>query len=315
MNGSIRKRNSGVSVNNMARSSNGWQDADMVFFYGHTTQMQPQWDIDGFKVWRKYESEPAPYWCEKSVSDWTDWGTSAEPYRYHRADPVNNASLSTAYSVLYAYNALTSILIGHDYREGTWYTENVKDSTGTARSGKLGPETEWVVAHGCNAATVAKYFSTGESCSSGATCEDEEGCWNGKCHNTTNTPLGVNAWDGAWDRLHLVLGHYIGTYTSMLPDLGLFASDLKSGDVVKDAYFDMHTCSATRDDEDEGPAYCQPSAISQSPSSCCYWIGYILYCPFGGCSGDYMHSDTWNSPMNDITSNRYYTISWRQNVY
>ncbi|MGA1864563.1 MAG: DUF6345 domain-containing protein [bacterium] len=299
---SIRRRNNEVTVNNMVAPHDAWSDADLVFFYGHNTQIQPQRFYSSFSLWRPAIQCSLPTWgtygycwqcwTQVTLPDWQVWGTSDEPYRYH-TDLISDASLTNAYAVFYAYNPLTSVLIGKDFTGGTWHTENTyNQSSADAHSGKLGDDdTEWIIAHGCNAVTVADYNSSGD---------------------VVGIPLGVKAWKKSWSRLHTVMGHYYSTYTSMEPDLNVFAAALKAGDVIKDAYFDAHNGIGNP----SNPALGQPAAISKSRISCCIsWGGYwpLIYCPPSGCSRDYMHSETWTDPMPDNISNNkfYYITSWR----
>lgn len=43
---SVRRQNSAVTRDSIVGSSDGWHDADLVFFYGHNTMIQPQWDLE-----------------------------------------------------------------------------------------------------------------------------------------------------------------------------------------------------------------------------------------------------------------------------
>lgn len=122
---SARFQNSQVTVNQMAttaalQTNRGWSGSDMVVFYGHTTMIQPQW-VDWFELWRYGQYG----WEHATISDWRTWGTAAEPYWYHRASPITDASLYNAYAVFYGYNRYTSILPGKDFPVyGNWETEN-----------------------------------------------------------------------------------------------------------------------------------------------------------------------------------------------
>jgi hypothetical protein len=290
---SIRRRNAAVTVNNMVKSIDGWPDADMVFFYGHNTQIQPQWS-HSFNLWRFFWEPAGDFWIFRwgqfTTPDWQTWGTPAETYRYHR-NFITDASLENAYAVFYAYNPLTSLLIGEDFTDGAWNTENTYNQfAADAHTDKLGDnDIEWVIGHGCNAVTVADYNSSG---------------------NVVSIPLGVNAWKKSWGRLHTVLGHYHSTYTTWEPDLNPFAADIKAGDVIKQAYFDAHNGIGSLSD----PALGQPAAISKSPDSCCFWWHpFGLICPSWGCGWDYMHSETWTNPMTDPfnADDYYYTTSWK----
>jgi len=291
---SYKYTGSQVTVNNMLQADNGWNDADMVFFYGHNTTIRPQWSNPDMELWKTWLDLGSGgwVWC-KQEDEWLDWGTATEPYRYHR-NLITDASLSNAMAVFYAYNPLTSVLVGEDFVDGTWYSENTYDQTlATARSGRLNSEIEWFVANGCNAVTVAMY-QYGDP-------EDP----------IVATALGVNAWKDSWNGQHLVMGHYYSTTAIGLPILGGDAANsfnvgLKVGDIMKDAYFDAHT-----ENYEPDPAKYQPAAISVSPQSCCSGTYPLIYCPTGGCAGDFMHTDHWNLTLADLTTNFYYTTSWR----
>lgn len=288
---SSRRRDADVTVDAMVNTSDGWEAVDLVFFYGHNTMIRPQFD-HSFGLWRPFTTgwPPLEQWEYEYLSDWGDWGTYAEPYTYHQHEMIMDASLSNPYAVFYAYNPFTSVLVGKDFVSGTWWHENTWSQVSPDNhSGQLGTETEWIIAHGCNAVTVALY---------------EDGSpWD----DIVSTPFAVNAWDKSWDKLHLVMGHYYSTYTSLEPDLNPFAADIKAGDGMRDAYFDAHTSGSTYD-----PALGMPAAVSTSDHSCCWWIwGIPLFCPTAGCSNSYMYDDTWLSQMSDSESQGYYTTSWK----
>ena len=115
---SYRRRNSAVTVDTMINDRvNDWEDADMVFFYGHNAMIQPQWSNDDFHWWKpQYSGDLIVGWCEEE-DEWLDWGTSEDPYYYHN-NVVYQASAMNPGAVFYAYNSLTSVLAGFDYRLG-----------------------------------------------------------------------------------------------------------------------------------------------------------------------------------------------------
>lgn len=117
------------------------------------------------------------------------------------------------------------------------------------------------------------------------------------------------------------MGHNHGTNTGLLPDLNYVAGDLKSGDKIKDAYFDRHDCSISSthwDDPADGPTWCKPSALSVSSDSCCtlIWNGsaWVPLCPVAGCSGNYLDNDTWypatDTDSVDLSSGFFYIQAW-----
>ncbi|MBT3218457.1 MAG: hypothetical protein HN348_05150 [Proteobacteria bacterium] len=290
---SARFQDEDVTVDQMVstgetRQDRGWSGSDMVFFQGHNTQMQPQWH-HSFSIWKRFALyNPITYsmmtgWHGTGVNKWQEWGTSKEPYMYHRYE-ITDASLQNAYSVFYAWTPLTSVLIGKDFPRtgGTWETENQKDGAIKTNTNTLGPETEWVIGHGCNAVTVAYP------------------------HGEYPTPLGVNAWRKSWNGLHLVLGHYDGIDVATEPDLNPFATSLKAGATVKDAYFDAHK------DYYNGQGH--QAVIGTSSKSCCSEIHLngmpILACPTVGCGGSHIEKDTWTkNNMSDPSYGQYYFVT------
>jgi hypothetical protein len=280
---SVRRRNYQVTVNNMAWSSNGWSDGDLVFFYGHNTMIQPQWE-DTFWYWKYgYWIGYGSGWHVYDIQ-WTDWGTSMNhPYQYHRYIRTD-ASLSNSFSIFYAYNPATSILIGKDYTGSSWVTENTwNQSTGDTRSGKLGDDDiEWLVGHGCNAVTVALADGNG---------------------GVDPTPLGVNAWKKSWSKMHIVMGHYQGTFCSWEPDLNDYADALKGGETMKEANFGIHADAYGSPSDPHWPAQGQPAAIMKFHEDCCYinpFFGIIVCTP--SCSKNYFLHDKWDSLVEDPTS-------------
>jgi hypothetical protein len=290
---SIRRLNSEVTTTSMA-GSDGWHDADMVFFFGHNTMIQPQWS-HSFPIWHHESYGYYDEWCADTVN-WVDWGTPAEPYTYHRHE-VHDAAVDNAYAVYYAYEPFTSILIGQDFVEGTWLNEETWNQVlPDVYQGALGSgDTEWIIGHGCNTATVAMYQN-------GSSADP-----------IVPTELGVSAWSRSWDRLHMVLGHYLSTYTTLEPGLTMFALDLRGGDVIRDAYFDAHTTGYTYD-----PAMGMPSAISLSPNGCCAMTENGLECPADGCQlmPTYMEDETWTQPFGAPTTpvdqHYYFVTSWQE---
>lgn len=321
---SVRRRNSSVTRDSMISSTNGWPDADMVFFYGHNTMMQPQWNTD-FTAWFPIDPDNF-FWCEWEVDPWTIWGTSQFPYWYHPSGAISDASFYNSSSVFYAYPFHTSVLVGKDFTGVSGPSWDGGDKLG--QNGEL----EWVIANGCNALTVAEYENTGVTCtSSSANCGSTEGCWipeSGgtvkKCHKPEASDFGVHAWAKSWGKVHLVMGHNHGTTTGQLPNLTNFGQDLKTGVKIKQAYFDRHTCSAWgRDVPADGSTQCKPSAMSVSSMSCCtfIWLGSFGYwsCPVDGCAGNYMNNDKWypatEADTVDVSGSFYYMTAWEVHEY
>ncbi len=272
----------------------GWSESDLVFFLGHNTQIKPQW-INSIGSWEPVSGVLSHVirpegggsfsvitrllsgWQTAKIEPWTTWGTAADPYRYHR-NTITDASLSNAYAIFYAHNPLTSVLIGEDFPRtgGMWETENYRTGGQDYRqnTNTLGPETEWVIAHGCNAVTVASE--------------------NGQ----HPLELGVNAWRKSWSGLHMALGHYKPVNGYALPDLKPLAMSLRAGNNIKDAYFDAHT--------DSDSSFGHQSVIAASPVSCCSYEPAGLVCPTIGC-GDYLSNDQWKAnEMSDLEAGEYY---------
>ena len=90
---------------------------------------------------------------------------------------------------------------------------------------------------------------------------------------------------------------------SIIPSL---ANSLRAGDLVKDAYFDAHK------DYYNGNGH--QAVIAASPKSCCATQVIngkpTLVCPDTGCSGDYLHGDTWSANnAADLPSGSYYFVT------
>jgi hypothetical protein len=289
---SIRRQGPQVTPATMA-GPDGWHDADMVFFFGHNTMIQPR-QSHAFPIWHHESYGYYDDWCADTV-DWLDWGTPAEPYTYHRHE-VDDASETNAYAVYYGYDPFTSILIGQDFVEGSWLSEQTWDQVLPDQyEGALGSGgTKWIIGHGCNTATVATYE------------------FGDPADDIVSTPLGVSAWSRSWDQLHLVLGHYYSTTTNLEPDLSQLAYDLRGGDGVRDAYFDAHV-----DGRVDDRAFGMPSAIAVAPNGCCSWSSDGLWCPAAGCTIDnYLLDETWtqpfDSPMTPVADHNYFVTSWKE---
>jgi len=184
-----------------------------------------------------------------------------------------------------------------DFVAGTWLSEETWNQVLPDQyQGALGSgDTEWIIGHGCNTATVAMHQNGNST------------------DPVVPTGLGVSAWSRSWDRLHLVLGHYLSTTVALEPDLSPFALDLRAGDVIRDAYFDAHTAGDPND-----PAMAMPSAIALAPNGCCAMTEYGLECPAHGCASalDYMEDETWTQPLGPpatpVDQFNYFITSWQE---
>ncbi|MCP4677172.1 MAG: hypothetical protein GY854_16985 [Deltaproteobacteria bacterium] len=296
---SERFQDEDVDVNQMLQGMHG---GDMVFFWGHNAAIPPQYEVDDFGLWR-----PSGFGWEHFDVNWQHWGTATEPYYYHY-QTVTDATDWNAYAVYYANNPLTSVLIGQDFAGGSWETENtylqfIPDTHFGLLGGPrypvfskylwptplFGGDLEWLIANGCGSVQVAQEYD-GE---------------------IVSIPAGVNAYRKSWGRMHMVLGHSIWGSYSGWADLASFAADLKSGDIVRDAYFDAHGVNLN------GMIV---SAISVIPDTCC--IPGPLFgsytCDPVNCEGGILFQDKWTVPVSDpftnASVNYYYITSWRTEV-
>ncbi len=288
---SYARKDSLVTVDRMCNDGgNDFNDADMVIFHGHNSHLTGSYShsLDG---WRPFWLGTNWEWYQDEIADVMYWGTSSDTYYYSWPEMITNASSSNPYAVFYAHNPITSILIGNDYIDGNWTTHNTPTSSGETHSGRLGTpdgEVEWFIANGCNAVPVARSDA------------NQTDVW--------SDPRGKNIWSKVWYRMHLVMGHYYGAYTSQLINFYTFAYRMKAGYPLKDAYFDLHNS----DDLAMG----QPSAISAvSRDECCVWqeFSQTWYCG-PSCVTKYMTQDEWDAPLPDPTGTLVYTVSWNEGV-
>jgi hypothetical protein len=254
-------KDSEVTVDRMVNNGvNDFKDADMVVFHGHNKHIVPNYHTGDFWGWRpfRYPGSPAINgWqsIDAANFDENNWGTSSEPYYYNYPDVVTNADTSPA-AVFYAYNPMTSVLMGRHFVDGTWNAYNewqcVYDpvSCNAGHSGKMNGDTEWFIANGCSAVPVAQVSG----------------------NSIVSDSLGAQIWSKVWGRLHLVLGHYTATYATDVPNMVNFAYFIKNSVPVKDAYFDSHYLSTAT-----GSGL--PSAITaNSYDDCCGTFGCNATC-------------------------------------
>jgi hypothetical protein len=255
---SHRFTNAETTVNTMLGSS-GWLAHDMVFFFGHNVSMR-EWNDDGdpFDAWVPFNTSTGQAqfyytgnWaqlttCRTCMYKMSDWGTGVVPYYYHYrgtaagGQGIQDASwTSPAYSVFYGYTPLSSVLIGQDFKTGTWFSESaVNQATPTSRTGQLGGDLEYLIANGCEAVPVARIVN----------------------HTLGNTielsDQARVAWKPSWRGMHSAMGHYFLTTVGDIPNLNNFANDLKAGVGVGRAYFNAHTCNFPNE-----PGMCQPGHL------------------------------------------------------
>lgn len=198
----------------------GWDDFDLVFFYGHHNTIVPPHPHHYFDYYLYNGSS----WNEYSgYLDEIGWGHTTN-YDYYATRPVNNAHLNPA-AVNYLYYKYTSSLTGGDYDYGggsrPWRLR-WNDPVQSLDYGELGDlNLEWLILHGCQAVITAN--------------ED------GSAYNA----LGMKVFAPVHGKYHMILGHYASYYTSNLKPLDQFANDLLSGESVKEAYFKVDPATNT----------------------------------------------------------------------
>lgn len=197
----------------------GWDEFDMVFFYGHHNMIVPPHPNSYFGYYL-YESGAWNHYSEPMVT--IDWGHTT-PYDYYTFRGITTGNTHPG-SVTYLYNEYTSALLGglYHYGQGSGMQWRVKwnDPVEYAPSGtkawQLGAiDLEWLFLHGCQAVIVA----------------NEDG--------TAYNPMGLNCFHWTQGGFHIVLGHYRSYYTSDLMPLVQMAIDLRVGVPVQEAYFDV----------------------------------------------------------------------------
>jgi hypothetical protein len=214
---SHRLRNSEVHIQTVlpigGDSFKGWDQYDLVFFYGHHNTVVPPHPHDSFGY---YTYSGGSWTHHTGYLDTIDWG-HATPYDYWAIRPVTDANNHPG-SVNYLYHSYTSALLGgtRDYSGGNlpWRRE-WNDPIQYEDYGRLGSgDLEWLILHGCQAVITA----------------NEDG--------STYLPLALDTFaptQGGW---HIVMGHYVSYYTSQLEPLDGFAADLLAGVPIQTAYFD-----------------------------------------------------------------------------
>jgi hypothetical protein len=192
----------------------GWDDYDLVFFYGHHNMAVPPYLHHDFTIYT-YESgswNSTVYPANSTVN----WGVDP-PYDYYAIRPITIAD-NWPGSVTYLHNKYTSAFVGALYHYGAYPTYKYRiewdDPLGTFDGEKLGSkQLEWLILHGCQAVITANYYGT---------AYDDKG---------------LRAFMHTQGKWHIILGHYHSYYTYMLSDLGDFALDLQNGVPVQEAYF------------------------------------------------------------------------------
>ncbi len=198
------------------------------------------------------------------------------------------------FAIFYTTNPFTSVIVGQDFDpSGYWYEDwygSVIDGEHPVAhaSHSLGyRDTEWIVAHGCSALPVVYQPSTTNSA----------------------IPDGKNIWSKFWHKLHIVFGHNSGIYLTQEPELGPYATSLKTGVPMRQAYFDIHT-NFYQD-------YGVPTALSAENDDSRTWIVSCwphYYCPPHWeyhPSQTMMYTDKWTSQNSDIPNPTWWFTSWK----
>jgi hypothetical protein len=252
---SFYEPDSNVTVSYMHSSSYGIGTANLLFFYGHN--MSPT-------VWDDWANAYDPYvawfpWTTNGIlgpvnANWTwarrklcydlsqcvqtlySFAAASTPLYYHqRGTGVGGWGIMDAswygksYGMMYAYNPLTSVLIGQDYLfsfPGYWFSENtVSQTIPDMHQGKLGDgAVQFFVGNGCELMPVAGFDSH---------MPGGNAIWTGQA---------VRIWKPSWGaNLHVAMGHTESTDISGDPNLTTFANNLMGGGYgVMEAYFMAH---------------------------------------------------------------------------
>jgi len=208
---SRRYRNSEVTIKTVlpiaGDSLKGWDNFDLVFFYGHNNMIVPPHPHHGFG----YHTYNGASWDYHYAADMVaiDWGHST-PYDYYTSPGVTSGNTHPG-SVTYLYPEYTSALLGglYHYGQGTgmqWrvhWNDPIEYAPYGTKAFQLGAiDLEWLILHGCQAVITAN--------------ED------GSAYNS----MGLKCFHWTQGGFHIVLGHYRSYYTSDLKPLTQFAADL-----------------------------------------------------------------------------------------
>ncbi len=283
-NTSFRLYDNNVTVSNMCTYPGTYNasQASLLFFYGHNLSPKVYDALAGaFPSWYPYgtvSSYPYSVWgpingswqqaslcsgypgqttgCYRTIFD---WATTYTPYYYHWTNGqtgqygIRDASWGgTNYSVFYAYNPLTSMLVGKDWTSLSWPFANTVGQTsptgyglgglGTSAFGSNSP-TNFFVGNGCEALPVVGWVDHYPT-ANGAIWIDE----------------GIRTWKSSWgSNLHAVMGHTEETSTGELPSMYIFYYYMAMGLGVIEGYFMAHAY-VSYDPND--PLNYAPSAIA-----------------------------------------------------
>lgn len=194
-------------------SLKGWDEFDMVFFYGHNNTIVPPASSYYFEC---YNFTSAAGW--KKNQGCKKWGTSTSPFDYWAQRPIVDAGPNPG-AVTYLYNQYTASLLGGPYDYGgkkpLYYRPRWSDPAQKITYGRLGAlGLKWLVLHGCQAVITA-------------------GPHGGYI------PVARQALGPVHGGYHMILGHYFSYDPNLLPSTTTFAWDLLAGVPVQSAYFDL----------------------------------------------------------------------------
>lgn len=221
--GSRRYQNSEVTIETVlpiaGDSKKGWDEFDLVFFYGHHNMIVPPHPHSGFGYYT-YNGTTWDY--NYGLLDDIGWGNTT-PYDYYTTRGITSGNTHPG-SVTYLYHKYTSALLGglYHYGQGSgmlwrveWDDPIIYAPYGT-KAWQLGAiDLEWLILHGCQAVITA----------------NESG--------TNYNSMGLKCFHWTQGKFHIVLGHYRSFYTTDLKSLNQFAIDLMAGVPVQTAYFDV----------------------------------------------------------------------------
>jgi hypothetical protein len=257
---SFKYQDSNVTVANMNSSDHGIGAAFLVFFSGHA--MSPT-------VWDDWATAVDPYaawfpWTTNGIlgpvnANWTwarrllcndlsqcfhtlySFAAASTPLYYHQRGTVvggwgimDASWYGRSYGIMYAYNPLTSVLIGQDFTGvggQPWYWENTVDQPVPSYSfGKLGDfqgsqgPVQFFISNGCELMPVGGFANHVPG------------------GNAYFTGQAVRIWKPSWGAtLHVAMGHVEGTINYGHPNLTNFATYLMGGGYgVMEAYFMAH---------------------------------------------------------------------------
>lgn len=226
-NKSRRYRNEEVNIKSVlpipGDDLKGWDEFDLVFFYGHNNMIVPPHPHHTFG----YYTYDGTTWTHHSgYLDEIGWGDTT-PYCYYTYPICVTSGDTHPGSVIYLYYKYTSCLLGGLYHHGQGTGHHWRlhwdDPVEYTIYGQLGTkDLEWLILHGCQAVITA----------------NEDGTYN---------PMGLQCFHWTQGKWHIILGHYLSFSTGALKPLDQFATDLLNGVPVQRAYFDVdpaHNSSA-----------------------------------------------------------------------